>query len=348
LAIVFHQINAIKNHISAWPVQMRFYLKIISLVFIIFSCLYFLVAHYIGFHIEGSSQEISYFHPALISLFLICYLFLCACIYFIILRYFKGYLKIILSLKEDNFLEADKQIAHVYPIELRPFIQEIKELRQSNLSISDKAKTHLGNLAHGLKTPLAVLFALKYDEDKQYYLAKVAEQARIMQAQIDHHLQRARLLGRARSKTNRTALTTLSYKMVRTLQKLYPEIEISHIFPAHEVEIAIEKQDLEEVLGNLLDNACKYAKSKISFVIKLDSISNVKKVEIEIEDDGAGLNEEQKGQALKRGVRLDEAKPGSGLGLSIVTEIIDLYDGTIILKDSSLNGLKVTLILPQS
>ncbi|MGX9179598.1 ATP-binding protein [Mesorhizobium sp. BHbdii] len=239
-----------------------------------------------------------------------------------------------------------------FPAEIEPLANETNALIENNKRIVERSRTQVGNLAHSLKTPLAVLI----NEGRALGGAKgqlIAEQAASMQKQVDHYLQRARVAAQRDSVVYRTPVAPLVQRMVRVLQKLNPQTALSLSLPAVDIVFAGEREDLEELLGNLLDNAMKWAKSAVA--VSVAPISGKKGgvgkegavdlFEISIEDDGPGIPEDKAREALKRGRRLDETKPGTGLGLAIVADLVNEYGGVLALERSSMGGLKAVVRL---
>jgi signal transduction histidine kinase len=230
-----------------------------------------------------------------------------------------------------------------FPAEIEPLANETNALIENNRRIVERSRTQVGNLAHSLKTPLAVLL----NEGRALGGAKgqlIAEQAASMQKQVEHYLQRARVAAQRDSVVYRTPVTPLVQRMVRVLQKLNPRIDLSLTLPATEIVFAGEREDLEELLGNLLENAMKWARSAVSvWVAPLPGKEGL--FEIGIEDDGPGIPGDKAREALKRGKRLDETKPGSGLGLAIVADLVNEYGGVLALERSDMGGLKAVVRL---
>jgi signal transduction histidine kinase len=168
-----------------------------------------------------------------------------------------------------------------------------------------------------------------------------------MQQQVEHYLQRARVAAQRDSVVYRTPVRPIIERLARVMGKLNPNMAISVSLPDEELVFAGEREDLEEMLGNLLENAMKWARSKVSISVK--SLPEVEDqpdlLEIVIEDDGPGIPEDKAREALKRGRRLDESKPGTGLGLSIVTDLVNEYGGKLYLERADLGGLKVAIQL---
>lgn len=235
-----------------------------------------------------------------------------------------------------------------FPTEIAPLADEINSLLEGNREVLERARTHVGNLAHALKTPLSVLTNEARSNEGEFG-DMVGRAAAQMREQIDHHLARARMAASANVFGARTPVHHAVTRLGRALERIYAEGGIRVVVDCPEdLGFRGEVQDLEEMTGNLMDNACKWAKSRV--VLRAKRLSEPRRgrpaILITVEDDGPGVPEESRKAALKRGGRLDETKPGSGLGLSIVTEIAELYGGELRLVDSALGGLKAELILP--
>lgn len=239
-----------------------------------------------------------------------------------------------------------------FPAEIEPLQQEINNLIKSNMNIIERARTHVGNLAHALKTPLSVIKNEVGAKDDDLSV-KITEQADIMQNQISHHLDRARMAARVGVVGSITEIQSPLTALGRVLSRIYQEKNIKFTLHCTEdAKFAGEKQDFEEIIGNVLDNAFKWANTKVSCTVQNQQIASKKSnqnkglISISIEDDGPGLSKQEQHDVRKRGKRLDETVPGSGLGLSIVTDLVGLYDGTVELSDSGLGGLRVKIQLP--
>ena len=232
-----------------------------------------------------------------------------------------------------------------FPVEIEPLANETNALIENNRRIVERSRTQVGNLAHSLKTPLAVLI----NEGRALGGAKgqlIAEQVGSMQKQVDHYLQRARVAAQRDSVVYRTPVTPLVERMLRVVQKLNPQTRLSLSTSDEDIVFAGEREDLEELLGNLLENAMKWAKSTVMVsVARTPGGDALGLFEIGIEDDGPGIPEEKAREALQRGRRLDETKPGTGLGLAIVADLVNEYGGTLALERSSLGGLKAIVRL---
>jgi signal transduction histidine kinase len=247
-------------------------------------------------------------------------------------------------LREGKLSRLDGQ----YPTELLLVTNELNRLLDTNKTIIERARGHVGNLAHALKTPLSVIRNEAEglpDAKKQV----VTEQAGTMQRMVDTYLGRAQSVAQSKTITSVTQLEEVLTPLIRVMHKLYGcnGIEIKSDTDIETVTIQCEKQDLEEILGNMLENACKYGKSKVLVSIENTPSTSKNKLTLIIEDDGPGISVEEHDRVMIRGVRLDEATNGSGLGLSITKELVDLYDGSLSLGTSeTLGGLKVSITLP--
>ncbi len=236
-----------------------------------------------------------------------------------------------------------------FPAEIAPLAEELNELIGHNRQVLERSRTQVGNLAHALKTPLSVL--TNEAEARPGPLADtMSRQARIMREQVDHYLSRARAAATSKVIGARTNVGEVVGGLARTLERIYADRNIEiNTKCADGVFFRGERQDFEEMIGNLMDNACKWAEGAVSVTAELLASAPEQSplLRIVIEDDGPGLAPEKRDEVLKRGTRLDESMPGSGLGLSIVTEIADLYGGRLSLKESeTLGGLAARLDLP--
>ena len=247
------------------------------------------------------------------------------------------------NLAEIRSGEAE-QLQGEQPEEIRPLQQELNALIQSNREIVERARTHVGNLAHALKTPLSVI-ANEARAHEGTLSAKVIEQAEIMRMQITHHLDRARVAARSSIIGDVTDVSGVLQAMKRTLDRIYEERSLDvKVASLPGLKFQGEKQDFEEMVGNLLDNACKWARSRVK--ASAERANGEATFTVIVDDDGPGLTEAERARAVKRGQRLDETKPGSGLGLSIVADLAHLYKGRLALEPSPEGGLRARLELP--
>ncbi len=240
-----------------------------------------------------------------------------------------------------------------YPDEIRPVAHELNLLLKTNREIIERARTQVGNLAHALKTPLSVL--INEAQTTEGRLArKVMEQVRLMRDQVNVYLDRARRAANASTLTARTPVCAVIEALVRTLKRIHRDSSLVVDVKCNpDFHFRGERQDLEEMIGNLLDNAFKYARHEIRITVHVEEQDRrVRRSRrwlwLIVEDDGPGLPEKDWQTALKRGRRLDETKPGSGLGLSIVSETAAMYGGEVHLANAELGGLAVKLRLPAS
>jgi len=236
-----------------------------------------------------------------------------------------------------------------FPFEIEPLARETNALIDANREIVERARTHVGNLAHALKTPLSVMVNEAAARGDDTFAVKVREQADIMRDQVARHLERAHLAARLTVVGTITDVRDVVAALARTMEKLHRHrsIAIDVEAPA-QARFQGERQDLEEMVGNLVDNACKWARSRVSVEVIAEPADTRQRptVRIIVDDDGAGLTPEQREQVAHRGRRLDETKPGSGLGLSIVVELAGLYGGGLTLGDAPIGGLRAELVLP--
>lgn len=236
-----------------------------------------------------------------------------------------------------------------YPREIAPVAHELNQLLHANREVIERARTQVGNLAHALKTPLAVL-ANEAASVRSALGRKVLEQIRIMRDHVELYLDRARRAATAGTLTAATEVRPVMEALTRTLLRINRDRNI-------EVEVSCpgglmfrgEKQDLEEMLGNLLENAFRFAKRRIVIAAEPLPVGGEERgmFRLTIADDGPGLSGKERRMALQRGRRLDESTPGSGLGLSIVSEIAAMYHGELKLGRAAAAGLEAVLLLPR-
>jgi signal transduction histidine kinase len=229
-----------------------------------------------------------------------------------------------------------------FPDEIQPLIDETNALIAANRSVIERARTQVGNLAHSLKTPIAVLRNDAATAPRRLR-AVIEEQTRLMGRQVQAYLDRARIAARVETVSARAPARPVLERLVRVIGRLNPSLEIALDAPQDAV-FALEQQDLEEVAGNLLENAAKFARKRIALFVRPGTAPAT--LELTVEDDGRGMTSAQCEAALKRGVRLDEAAPGSGLGLSIVRDIASEYRGSMTLGRATMGGLRASVTLP--
>ncbi len=240
----------------------------------------------------------------------------------------------------------EERLTGAYPQEIAPLAAEINALIDSNAKIIERARTQVGNLAHALKTPLSVV-TNEARAAKGPLGEKVVEQAGLMRHQIDYYLDRARVAASAGVIGTVTDVKPVADTFARAMARIYADrgtVLVVDIEPGSRFQG--ERQDIEELFGNLVDNAFKWAKSQVRLTCRRADQANRRMLEIVVEDDGPGLSEEECREAMRRGRRLDETQPGSGLGLSIVRDLAELYDGAFELSRSPLGGLRALLRLP--
>jgi signal transduction histidine kinase len=241
-----------------------------------------------------------------------------------------------------------------FPQEVQPLVDDFNGVLQRNAEVVARARTQAGNLAHALKTPLAAMAqaasSARHRPDELAGLAGlVSEQVEIARRHVNWHLARSRAAAAQGVPGMRAELAPIVAGLVRVMARVHDErgvhIDAAAIAPA--LAFAGESQDLQEMLGNVLDNACKWARSTVRISAMPVQGTGVPRLRVVIEDDGPGIAEERREQALARGNRLDESTPGSGLGLAIVRELADLYAGQLLLSRADLGGLRVELLLPR-
>lgn len=238
-----------------------------------------------------------------------------------------------------------EKLEGIYPEELAPLALELNALLSHNQDVVERQRTHVGNLAHALKTPLSVM--LTEASQQPGSLAEVVErQAATMREQVDHHLRRARAAARSQTSGERTPVEPIMDELAVTLERIFQEkgVEIDWRCP-ETLCFQGERQDFMELAGNVMENAGKWCKGKV----RAEAVaSSPEQMTLTVDDDGPGLPPDRWSDALKRGQRMDEHTPGSGLGLSIVDELARAYGGSVTLGASPLGGLRVTLVLPRS
>ena len=242
-----------------------------------------------------------------------------------------------------------ERVAGEFPQDVAPLATEINQLLDANREIVERARTQVGNLAHALKTPLSVLVN-EADSMTPSLSEKVREQAEIMRRQVTFYLDRARAAARARTFGAATDLRPVVEGLVRTFEKLHDDRALTfdvELQPG--LKFRGEAQDLTDLIGNLLDNAGKWAGERVSIHAARAPVAEKDPgpfLIAEIDDDGPGLERSARAAAIERGKRLDESRPGSGLGLSIVADLAAIYGGSLQLDESPLGGLRAILRLP--
>ena len=233
-----------------------------------------------------------------------------------------------------------------YPQEVLPLVQDLNGLLDDRELRVKRALTTAGDLAHGLKTPLTLL---NHQADRaraagQVELAEgIMQQVERMRRQVDYHLAHARASASGGNPSSRSHLLTSADGLARTMMTIHVARRVGiEVNVPHDHFVRAHREDLDELLGNLVDNACKWATSRVEIRSSLDS----RDVVMTVDDDGPGLAVELREAVLQRGVRADEAAPGSGLGRALVADLAELYGGSIALGSSPLGGLRATLRLP--
>jgi signal transduction histidine kinase len=233
-----------------------------------------------------------------------------------------------------------------HPPELQPLVDEVNALLGHQEAVIERARTQAGNLAHGLKTPLA-LVANEADELERQGMTAPGERLRAavgsMGRLVDVHLARARMAAAPNVLGMRTPVAPVAERVVRTLRRLHAERPLEvELDVAPELAFAGDAEDLSELLGNLVDNGCKWGRTRVEVAARREG----RRLHLEVADDGPGLDAAHSARALSRGQRLDEAVPGDGLGLSIVRELAALYGGAVRLERAPLGGLRAVVELP--
>ena len=237
-----------------------------------------------------------------------------------------------------------QRLAGDYPLEIEPLAEQVNALLAHNQEVVERQRTHVGNLAHALKTPLAVISS-EAGSEPGALSEVVVRQAALMREQVDHHLRRARAAARAQTLGERTAIEPVLDEVSRMIERVFEDKGVVIDWDCTpDLNFRGERQDLLEVVGNLLENAGKWCRRRIDVAAAPDSTPG--QLVLRVEDDGPGLPPERYAEVLKRGARLDESAPGSGLGLSIVDELVRAYGGKVQLDRSALGGLKVEVVLP--
>ncbi len=256
---------------------------------------------------------------------------------------------------EDIREGRSSELTREYPAEIRPLATQINALIGANRSVTERARTQVGNLAHALKTPLAVVANESRNPAKSSWKT-VESQAELMELQIRNYLDRARISAQRGTLMSRTDFVTTVKPLLKLFTKLNEGVDLVLAQKSQSAVIIIEEQDLQEIVGNLLENAVRFAASRVEIIglpaskIGLPASKGAKggtNFIFEIHDDGPGMTPEECNRAIKRGERLDETSAGSGLGLAIVKDIAVEYGGTFELtKSAQMGGLCVRIGLP--
>lgn len=236
------------------------------------------------------------------------------------------------------------RLLNTYPAEIKPVTDEVNGLLEYGQDVVERQRTHVGNLAHALKTPLSVLLTSAGD-DTAPLADTIRKQTALMRAQVDHHLRRARAAARAQNMGERTPVEPVLDELAVMLEQVFRDKGVTIDWRAPE-DLAFrgEKQDFQEIAGNLMENACIWCQRRVRVTATLEDEASG--MILLIEDDGPGMPPERYEEVLKRGARLDESAPGSGLGLSIVDELVRAYGGRLSFDRSGMGGLKCVVILP--
>ncbi|WP_213771141.1 sensor histidine kinase [Bradyrhizobium sp. dw_78] len=237
-----------------------------------------------------------------------------------------------------------------FPVEIAPLARETNALIDANREIVERARTHVGNLAHAIKTPLSVIVNEATAHGADPFATKILEQADVMRDQVAHHLERARIAARLTIVGTVTEVAPTIEALRRTMEKIHRGRGVAIEVEADpQAKFRGERQDFEEMVGNLVDNACKWAASRVYIEARMERPAGPGAppiLRVTVDDDGRGLSAAERAQASRRGQRLDESKPGSGLGLSIVVELASLYGGSFSLGNAPIGGLRAELALP--
>lgn len=235
------------------------------------------------------------------------------------------------------------RVTEPVPAEVLPMVEELNALLAHNERQAEEARAHAGNLAHALKTPLTVIVNAATAQSPDLN-ETVMREAVVMRRSIDHHLARARAVGRRGQTQSRANVWQSLQAVERAVSRLYPDVRVD-MTGDEDAVVRVERQDLDDLLGNLIDNAAKYGGGSVFATVR--AIPEQQAVAVDVEDDGAGIPAEVRGQLFARGARLDTEKPGTGLGLAIVRDVAEIYGGSVELGESEdLGGLLVRLTLP--
>jgi signal transduction histidine kinase len=240
---------------------------------------------------------------------------------------------------------AISRLSLKYPKEIKPVAEQINAFLDYNQEVVERQRTHVGNLAHALKTPLSVLLTSAHDDSD---LSKaVVKQTALMREHVDRHLRRARAAARSQTLGETTPVEAVLDELAVMFEQVFHDKGVIIDWRAPEdLSFRGEKQDLQEILGNLIENACIWSRSKVR--LNAAPGETPQTLKLTVEDDGPGLEEARYAEVLQRGARLDESAPGSGLGLAIVDELVRAYDGNLRFYRAGSGGFGVELTLPRS
>ena len=247
---------------------------------------------------------------------------------------------------QDMRSSGGNRIDEPLPLEVQPLVEEVNGLLAHSERQAEEARTHAGNLAHALKTPLTVLTNAATAHDPKLS-DLVCRETKVMQRHVEHHLARARAVGRRATGLSRSDVWPSVESVLRAVTRIYENTRFD-LDGKQEAQVAIERQDLDEILGNLIENAAKYGGGSV--FVTVDANPDEEDVcAIWVEDDGMGIPEAERERIFDRGARLDTGKPGTGLGLAIVRDVAEIYGGEVFLEESEdLGGLLVRLRLPRA
>ena len=236
-----------------------------------------------------------------------------------------------------------RQLVGRFPAEVQPLVDEFNTVLAHNAEVVERARTQAGNLAHALKTPLSVIANAAGSESGEL-AQRVGAQVELARTQIDYHLSRSRVAASLRFPGARTPVVAVLEGLLRVMRRIHAERNLDLVIHPAALPVFFrgEEQDLQEILGNLLDNACKWARRRVEVALAVGD----GELQVVLDDDGPGIAEGERQRVLCRGERADEQVPGSGLGLAIVVDLTRLYGGRIDLVASPLGGLRVRLTLP--
>lgn len=248
-------------------------------------------------------------------------------------------------LAEDIERATRGEIARLKPSnyrELNPLISSVNDLIEQVEIVVGRARAHAGNLAHAIKTPLSLISA-RNETRGAAQDSEIGQSVDTIRRQIDHHLKRARFAGKVRLASDRVRVKSVVDDVLLVMERGYRDRDLSIAVSVDDDLVFLgEREDFEEMIGNLVENACKWARSTVVMTVRHSAES----LDIHIEDDGPGLPENERQRVLERGRRLDETVAGSGIGLSIVADLVELYGGEIDLQTAELGGLSVLVRIP--